>query len=552
MTTKRRLIGLVMAIVCLGAAGAERFMPERFGVEFGSYSPQRFKGGMLAETALYSTNEFGLHFIDVNTGSAVLLQAYGEEPFFGDLIAYPSFALLPTDREIWITDGTKAGTRALISFEDAYVSLVYPEGDDAGDFAYFTVGRFEEGETELWRTGGTAATTSLVYELEPVLGFGPPFFVQQGNKVYWIVSSFDGIALFDTLWVSEGTAETTRPLRTFPAQTIDRAHFAGAYIYLVLKGIEGAADLWRADGTVDGTIFLQNLWPSSSEFAEPRTRGVEVGNRLLLNVWCDLFTSECDGGRAILSDGSVAGTRDIALSGYDAWNWGAITAMSDTEVLVEAGDYEVGYDYFVLNPATGAARNIFGNRTLETGANFARMTSNVARWEDGYYFWLAGEIDGEEYNGVFRATTAANSAEYLGCPREAVSQPLWDLYPFEDAIYGMVGQFVYRLKKAEGDTCPMWNTVDSNEDYQVSLTEVLRAIQFYNSPGLSCVPMPGWTEDLFHPEIGDTDCAPHDLDNAPQDWQINVSEVLRAIQFYNSPGYRYCPGEGSEDGFCPL
>jgi len=23
------------------------------------------------------------------------------------------------------------------------------------------------------------------------------------------------------------------------------------------------------------------------------------------------------------------------------------------------------------------------------------------------------------------------------------------------------------------------------------------------------------------------------------------------IQFYNFPGYHYCPDEGTEDGFCP-
>jgi len=27
--------------------------------------------------------------------------------------------------------------------------------------------------------------------------------------------------------------------------------------------------------------------------------------------------------------------------------------------------------------------------------------------------------------------------------------------------------------------------------------------------------------------------------------------LLRLIQFYNSGGYHYCPGEGTEDGFCP-
>ena len=48
-----------------------------------------------------------------------------------------------------------------------------------------------------------------------------------------------------------------------------------------------------------------------------------------------------------------------------------------------------------------------------------------------------------------------------------------------------------------------------------------------------------------------TACAPHNSDYAPQDWVISLTELLRVIQFYNSLGYNYCPGTGSEDDFCP-
>jgi hypothetical protein len=44
---------------------------------------------------------------------------------------------------------------------------------------------------------------------------------------------------------------------------------------------------------------------------------------------------------------------------------------------------------------------------------------------------------------------------------------------------------------------------------------------------------------------------PYDTDYNPQDWVISLSELLRVIQFYNSLGYHYCPGQGTEDDFCP-
>jgi hypothetical protein len=84
------------------------------------------------------------------------------------------------------------------------------------------------------------------------------------------------------------------------------------------------------------------------------------------------------------------------------------------------------------------------------------------------------------------------------------------------------------------------------------LSELLRVIQFYNSLGLHCADLPGDTEDGYVPGPGaNQGCAPYDTDYNPQDWVISLSELLRMIQFYNSLGYSYCPGMGTEDGFCP-
>ena len=95
-------------------------------------------------------------------------------------------------------------------------------------------------------------------------------------------------------------------------------------------------------------------------------------------------------------------------------------------------------------------------------------------------------------------------------------------------------------------------TVDLNGDYIVTLSELLRPIQLYNSGGFHCADTPSDTEDGFVPGPGGNEsCAPYDTDYNPQDWIISLSELLRVIQFYNSGGYHYCPANGTEDGFCP-
>lgn len=93
-----------------------------------------------------------------------------------------------------------------------------------------------------------------------------------------------------------------------------------------------------------------------------------------------------------------------------------------------------------------------------------------------------------------------------------------------------------------------FHTADKDGDNVVSLSELLRVIQFYNSGSFGCEL---GTEDGFAPNDPDQNCLPHNSDYNPQNWVITLSELLRTIQFYNSPGYHYCPEEATEDSYCP-
>jgi len=58
-------------------------------------------------------------------------------------------------------------------------------------------------------------------------------------------------------------------------------------------------------------------------------------------------------------------------------------------------------------------------------------------------------------------------------------------------------------------------------------------------------------EDGFAPGVGLQTCTPHASDYQPQNWVISLSELLRTIQFYNTGGFYACPDQNTEDGFCP-
>lgn len=91
------------------------------------------------------------------------------------------------------------------------------------------------------------------------------------------------------------------------------------------------------------------------------------------------------------------------------------------------------------------------------------------------------------------------------------------------------------------------HSADQNNSRRIELGELLRVVQFYNSNGYSCL---SGSEDGYRPgSSGGTACAAHDSDYAPADWRISLSELLRAVQFYNAQGYFRDPY--GEDGFRP-
>lgn len=86
---------------------------------------------------------------------------------------------------------------------------------------------------------------------------------------------------------------------------------------------------------------------------------------------------------------------------------------------------------------------------------------------------------------------------------------------------------------------------DTGEFGIIELNELLRVIQFYNSNGLGCAEN---TEDGFAPNSSDASCQPHSSDYDPEDWRISLSELLRLVQLFNLGAYVPC--QDGEDGFC--
>ena len=171
--------------------------------------------------------------------------------------------------------------------------------------------------------------------------------------------------------------------------------------------------------------------------------------------------------------------------------------------------------------------------------------------------WSAEIVSGAEWlafiteaGGVDAGTIVLSVAENTGAEQRVgtirVSAP--------DAVNGPVDVTVTQegLGVSEGEGVPAIHSADTDGDGKISLTELLRAIQFFNLGGYSCSPDPGATSDGYVPGPGtDYSCAPHAADYMEPFWSISLAELLRLIQFFNLGGYHACPDQGTQDGYCP-
>lgn len=115
--------------------------------------------------------------------------------------------------------------------------------------------------------------------------------------------------------------------------------------------------------------------------------------------------------------------------------------------------------------------------------------------------------------------------------------------------------FTIRLGASAGEgegepAVPLVHTGDFGGDGEFNLSELLRVVQLYNGgAGFSC----GSGEDGFQlGSAGGKACQPHgaDYSGGEPDWRITLTELLRIVQFFNLGGYYRCTGGGSEDGYC--
>lgn len=148
-----------------------------------------------------------------------------------------------TGREPYVTDGTEAGTVLLRDIAPGANGVGIREAGRVGGGLLFFVAA--GAATDLWVTDGTPAGTARV------AGFATEF-------VDWLAQLPNGTALITAagdLWRTDGTPAGTVRIGTGvqPRRERDRMAMLGSRLYFLAGAPPGSAEIWETDGTAAGT-----------------------------------------------------------------------------------------------------------------------------------------------------------------------------------------------------------------------------------------------------------------------------------------------------------
>jgi ELWxxDGT repeat protein len=220
-------------------------------------------------------------------------------------------------RELWRSDGSRTGTVLVKDILPRAPYYNFPINDvtSIGGKLFFAADDGATG-SELWSSGGTRASTVLVrdirlpkYEEADFPGSTPSGFTGFGGQVYF--SADDGWRGSE-LWASDGTRAGTHLVKDIqPDEVYDGSSHPGGFtvaggrLFFAADGGPDGRALWASDGTGAGTVLVKAIDPTHPE---PLDGGGPSG---LTRLGTDVMFADNEGvhGRELWrSDGTADGT----------------------------------------------------------------------------------------------------------------------------------------------------------------------------------------------------------------------------------------------------
>ncbi len=176
---------------------------------------------------------------------------------------------------------------------------------------------------ELWISDGTKAGTKMLIDIYPDSininpnSSSPAGFTEFNNKLYFVASDAESR---NSLWETDGTEAGTKKIlkKNIDARNMPMTMLNGKFLFKIDSAGLGT-ELFSFDPIANNLILLKDIYPGSSSGFNSSFLGIftVVGNKAFFGA-----TSGIDGAELFVTDGTPSGTflvKDINSGNKDAW-----------------------------------------------------------------------------------------------------------------------------------------------------------------------------------------------------------------------------------------
>ncbi|MAT41456.1 MAG: hypothetical protein CL609_03870 [Anaerolineaceae bacterium] len=300
---------------------------------------------------------------------------------------------------LWSSDGTNEGTNLVKDIIPGTGSTPLSNLTAVNDKLFFTTNDGIHGE-ELWVSDGTADGTVLVKDIYPgetdSINYYDEFsFTAYDNNLFFFAN--DGVHGYE-LWRSDGTTDGTMMVKDISLganNSIEYYYNSSLVIsndmlfFQATDSISGR-ELWRSDGTEDGTVLVKNIYPGGGG---SYPQNITAVNNTLF------FTAEDDihGRELWRSDGTEEGTvlvKDIT-TGQNNTDLEELTAVNNTLYFIA---YQDAYGYELWrSDGTDEGTHMVKDLLPGSGSSMINRYSTLTN-VGGQLFFVATDID--IYNNI--------------------------------------------------------------------------------------------------------------------------------------------------------
>ncbi|PCH98408.1 MAG: hypothetical protein COB85_01565 [Bacteroidetes bacterium] len=306
---------------------------------------------------------------------------------------------------LWKTNGTENGTALVKGFTMSQSSeiIVYK------NFLFFA-GSVAGYNFELWTSNGTGAGTELFKTINIFnnsYGSSPQDFIIAGDLLYFTADNmvYDNTPLPNReVWVTDGTAAGTRIVKDiFPDvgtssptlyAVLDDILYFTAHDSIYYPGWNYNRELWKTDGTEDGTIIVKDINYHKPE-PLPWGTGGNANAKEVIIMNGDIYLVANDGAAAGYlwkSDGTTTGTVKIISSDTLVSSTPSKLISAGYKFYFKAGTGSYGIELWESD-GTGAGTKMVAD--IYPGSN-GGDPQNMAHINGYLYFTIDNGTEGQE------------------------------------------------------------------------------------------------------------------------------------------------------------